>query len=975
MKKVFTLFVLVAASCIRANAGPGDAQGPDKHNINLLAKNRQGALTFMENKGQVKDQNGKERRDIDFKIADAGVSVFIGDGQIHYQWIKTTTDKQSVLQTGNRKPAKAELYRMDVVLVGANQNAAFVAEERQSFYEQYFLGGAATQAFTYNKITYKDIYPNIDWVFYFNAQGKLEHDFVVRPGGNVNDIRVQYNGATQLQLNNDGSLSATTPMGTLKEAAPHSYTKNGDIITSSFLLKNNILSFNTAPHKGTLIIDPTLEWGTYYGTPFDYNDNLDQTVIRTDPAGNIYVAGIAYSMSDIATTGSFQSAPILAYDWEGNQFLVKFSGSGQRLWATYYGKSVYPIGTGLACDKDGNVYLAGGTFSDASLVSAGAHQTVFGGSTDRDAYLVKFDGTGQRLWATYYGGAGEDVAFAVSCDTAGNVCMSGRTKSAAGIASAGSHKTQLVGAQAFFVAKFNSSGVRQWGTYYGESMPQQVGWTPDMTMTNDIGGNVYFTGCVGIYPTTTPQPADMTTTGSHQPVHSGKHDVLLVKLDKDGLREWATWYGGEEEDLITKDGLAADKWGNVYLAGRTHSTSGIATPGSHQDTWNGGFSVWSNPVHYGGDAFLVKFNNTGERQWATYYGGDQGENEFGYGGIGCDIFGNVLLSGQTSSNTNIATPGSYQSVLLSESNAYFVKFDSSGTRKWGSYFGNIAEGRIEAVATNDSGQIFIAGFFNDYTNLATPGAYQNTNTPLFIAKFDDCSDIISAADTILGNVTICAGATGTYNVLPLPGAGTYTWILPDGWSGSSTTETINITAANNSGQIGVAGNFSCGAGDTVYLNVTVNPLPVATITANGNVLSTGAFSTYQWQLNGSDIPGATSATYTATATGSYTVKVTDNKGCTNTSAAHSHTLTSVGGVSYKHQIRIFPNPGTTTVQVSTPVALHINISSVDGRLMMSSNAGAGTTAIDIQSLADGIYFIQMSDKENQVLKTEKLVKQ
>lgn len=972
---VFTLLVGTARArdTDKASGGSPWLSAAVETNTAEIKKNITGTgAVFTENKGQVKDQYGHARPDIDFKVNGGGVTVFIGQGEIHYQFAKVTGKQKQVTNTGRPDIA---MYRMDVALINANRNARVLTEEKQAYFDQYFSAQGSGRANAYKKITYKEVYPHIDWVFYFNTQGQLEHDFIVRPGGNVDNIKIQYKGATSLALNENGSLSAHTPMGTVKESAPHSYTGEGHIIASSFRLQDNVLSFYTAPHKGTLIIDPTLEWGTYYGTPFDYNDNLDQTVIRTDPKGNIYVAGIAYSMSDIATVGAFQSAPITTNSWEGSQFLVKFNSTGQRLWATYYGKAVYTIGTGLACDKNGNVFLAGGTMGDASLVSTGAHQTVFGGGDFKDAYLVKFDSTGTRQWATYYGGSNEDVAFALSCDTAGNVFMTGRTRSAENIASTGSHKEQLSGTEAFFLAKFNSAGVRQWGTYYGENIPQETGWTPDMTITNDGQGNVFFIGSVGINSNTTTLPADVITAGSHQPAHSGKHDILLVKFNGNGMRQWATWYGGTEEDLILKDGLAADKWGNIYLSGRTLSTAGIATAGSHQDTLGGGVSIWQNPVHYGGDAFLAKFNEAGIRQWATYYGGDEGENEFGYGGISCDIFGNVLLSGQTRSNTHIATAGSYQQALLSESNAYFVKFDSTGIRKWGSYFGSIAEGRIEAVSTNDSGQIFIAGFFNDYTNLATPGAHQSLNTPLFIAKFDDCSDIVSAADTILGNVSICAGSAGVYHISTLPGTSSYTWILPNGWSGNSTTETITVTAANNSGLLGVAGNFSCGAGDTVYLSITVNPLPVPTITANGNILSTGSFTTYQWQLNGSAIPGATGNTYTATSAGNYTVVVTDNKGCTGTAATYTYNPTSVDDIASKNLVSIFPNPATSLVQIATPAALTAQILSMEGKVLLQRKLSAGTTAIDIQGLAKGIYLIQITGKDNYVLKTEKIVKQ
>jgi hypothetical protein len=925
-------------------------------------------IVFTENKGQIKDQYGKHREDIDFKIIGKGVNVFVGDGKIHYQWV-SAADKNVV----SPEAQNYSLYRMDVELIGANSHAAMVTAEKQMFFEQYFSGDNAVRVNTYKRITYKDVYPNIDWVFYFNSNGKLEHDFIVRPGGKVSDIRIRYGGSTGIKINLDGSLTATTPMGAVTESAPRSYVQGGIAVASSFNLKDNVLSFKTAAHTGTLVIDPTLEWCTYYGTPYNYDDNLDQTAIRLDPKGNIYIAGVAAgSMTDIATVGSYQSTVNISDPWEKNQFLVKMTSAGQRLWATYYGRDVFVIGTGLACDKNGNVYLSGGTKESAGIATAGSHQSAYGGGTELDAYLVKFDSTGQRQWATYYGGSGEDISFALQCDTAGNIFMCGRTKSTTGIATPNSHKNNLVGTQAFFLAKFNSAGVRQWGTYYGEHATFEAGWKSDMTMAGDESGNVYFLAMIGIYPATTQQPAEMTTANSHQPVHGGLHDALLVKFNNNGGREWATYYGGDEEDLMTREGLTCDKWGNLYLLGATGSASGIATPGSHQTVLAGG-GWW--PEHMPGDGFLVKFNSAGVRQWGTYYGGTESDNSFGYGGVGCDIFGNVLIGGETTSNTAISTPGSYQAALLSAGNGYLVKFDSTGVRKWGTYFGGIAEGRIETIASNDSGQIFIAGYFNDYANLATPGAHQSLITPLFIAKFDDCSDIVSAADTILGDITICAGGTGTYSVSTVPGAGSYNWILPSGWTGSSSTNSINVTANSTNGIIGVAAVFSCGSGDTTYLNVTAVPLPVPVITASGNVLSTGTYASYQWKLNGADIPGAVNATHTAAVTGNYTVTVTDANGCSGTSTVYNHTLTSITEPLLNNLVKIFPNPATTWIKVSSPVALKINIAGIEGKIILSENIAPGTSSVHLDNLASGIYLIQVMDKDGRLVKTEKLVKQ
>jgi hypothetical protein len=74
------------------------------------------------------------------------------------------------------------------------------------------------------------------------------------------------------------------------------------------------------------------------------------------------------------------------------------------------------------------------------------------------------------------------------------------------------------------------------------------------------------------------------------------------------------------DHFIRRHDIAVDGSGNVFLVGYTASTSGISTTGSYQETYGGG-----------GDAFVVKFNSNGVRQWGTYYGGSNGENGTGLG--------------------------------------------------------------------------------------------------------------------------------------------------------------------------------------------------------------------------------------------------------------------------------------------------------------------------------------------------------
>lgn len=107
-----------------------------------------------------------------------------------------------------------------------------------------------------------------------------------------------------------------------------------------------------------------------------------------------------------------------------------------------------------------------------------------------------------------------------------------------------------------------------------------------------------------------------------------------------GVRQWATYYGGVTFEFGAC--CAVDGNGNAYLAGSSNSSAGIGS-GGHQNSYNGNY-----------DAFLVKFDASGVRQWGTYYGGTNGEN-----GNACavDGSGNVYLAGQTNSSGSIASSG------------------------------------------------------------------------------------------------------------------------------------------------------------------------------------------------------------------------------------------------------------------------------------------------------------------------------
>lgn len=137
----------------------------------------------------------------------------------------------------------------------------------------------------------------------------------------------------------------------------------------------------------------------------------------------------------------------------------------------------------------------------------------------------------------------------------------------------------------------------------------------------------------------------------------------------------------------------------------------------------------------------------------------------------------------------------------------------------------------------------------------------------------------SAAGLITGSTTVCQGQSNvSYSITPVTNASSYAWVFPSGVLYSvNNIETTNFSTVATSGFIKVVGlNTSCGAGDTSYLSVTVNPLPAAAgpITGsttvcqgvNGVAYSVGAISSatsYTWSLPSGVTTSGTSNTISA----------------------------------------------------------------------------------------------------------------
>jgi hypothetical protein len=687
---------------------------------------KQSQKGFVENKGQIHDQNFKANPTVKFLLNVPGMNVQLRSNGFSYDTYKNEKREIPSSNKGVRREETAQYvidskyHRIDIEFVNANSNAQVFAEERSSdylnFYNSVTPESGATEVYHYGKVTYRNIYPNIDVEFISEPNGKIsvEYNFILRPGANINNIQLKYKGANTIELKN-GKLNINVSNGNLVEEIPVSFWKNSgkkEKINYTILSKNSdetIIGYSGIDKviAETLIIDPTpvLNWGTYFG------GDESCTYMTIDAASNVFIVGDS-GFGSISTTGAYQTTITAGPD----AYIAKFNSNGGIMWATYYGGNSMEECTRVCTDNSGNIFVTDYTNSSNVMASTGAYQTSLAGT--RDCFLAKFNTSGFRIWGTFYGGIeySEEQSFGICTDPIGNVFITGVTNSTSGIATSGAHQTSFSGSTAYdaFLAKFDANGNILWATYYGDNNNDG-----GQNVSCDKLGNVFLLGYSDSY-------YGIATPGAYQYTLATSVDAFIVKFNPSGTRLWGTYYGGYATEFLGD--IKVDASNNAIICGYTNSGSNISTSGSWQPNNNGGTS----------DAYLAKFNSNGSLLWGTYYGGTN--KDFGIG-LATDSLNSVYLTGHTLSTTFISTPTAYQPSLASPgiSDSFLAKFDSTGTRIWGTYYGGNAGDNAVAISVGKNGDIFNAGGSSSTNGIATSGAFQTTNMctgyGVYVAKF------------------------------------------------------------------------------------------------------------------------------------------------------------------------------------------------------------------------------------------------
>ena len=255
----------------------------------------------------------------------------------------------------------------------------------------------------------------------------------------------------------------------------------------------------------------------------------------------------------------------------------------------------------------------------------------------------------------------------------------------------------------------------------------------------------------------------------------------------------------------------------------------------------------------------------------------------------------------------------------------------------------------------------------------TPGIYNVTltvndgNSPATHTIYN-CVTINGAPpqpSVISGNALPCEGSIVVYSVTQVFETN-YSWTLPSGWSGTSTTDSIYVTVGTGTGTISVTPSNSCDTGISRTLNVTAVIPPVANYTYVDNLgvvtftnSSSPDGSSFYWNFDDGGTSTLENPTHTYTAVGDYDVAFIVTNSCTSDTITQTINIPNLGIDEHSNLfVDVFPNPANNILNIKN---LHgtneLEIYNVLGEKFYSRTLKTVDSQINISGLNEGLYFL------------------
>ena len=345
----------------------------------------------------------------------------------------------------------------------------------------------------------------------------------------------------------------------------------GDIYLTGWTDGNLVHGENVPGLMDAFLRKIDLEGKTLWIRQFGSQNSDDASALTVDHDGDIVVVG--KSRGEITDTENQGG-------WDG--FLYKFDSDGNEIFRLQFGMDEDQLSKDVAVDSENNIYVVG---RNESILDRGIG---FGGW---DGFLYKFDPYGNEVWLKYFGGIEDDFVDAISIDMEDNIFISLTKRPILPTPQAIGKTSQTEDVSGVSVTKLDTFGKEVWTTDFGTNLDDEA-----MTIQTDFNGNIFLGG---------------QTRGEFEGFkNQGRSDAFVAKLDSNGSILWVNQFGYIGDDYVSSIGIDGD--GNIYAGGK---------PSGPFELYDG-----RQPGLLPGDAFIRKFNSSGETLWIHGY--DSGWDDF-----------------------------------------------------------------------------------------------------------------------------------------------------------------------------------------------------------------------------------------------------------------------------------------------------------------------------------------------------------
>lgn len=680
-------------------------------------------LSFVENHGQLDDE-------VEYVIRGPRGSAFFTKGGVTFDLWETQGERLDMgngvvgptLLSGNagqecpiyQYSQKTESCKRAVVKVGfldADPKCAAQGIDELPGKVNYLTGSDQskwhTDIPTFKGVIYRNVWPGIDAI-YRGDSNRLKYDIRVSPGADLSQIRLRYEGADSLSLDENGELHVATSVADFRENVPGIYQeKDGESIQLEggyVLLDANTVGFRIEGYDPSLplVIDPAsdLIYSTFLSGMSATGEVMN--VIAVDASGCAYVVGSTNSSDFPTTAGAFDTI----LNGTSDAFVTKLSSSGSVLvYSTFLGGTGGDGAKAIAVDSSGCAYVAGSTSSSDFPTTPGAFDTSY--DSKGGTFVAKLSFSGSALvYSTFLGGSGGDSAKAIAVDASGCAYVAGNTLSSDFPTTPGAFDTSYNGSGSSdcdtFITKLNSNGSALiYSTYLG-----MVGGVGSLhALAVDASGCAYAAGV-------TNSPSFPTTPGAFDTSFDGYCDCFITKLDTSGSAlVYSTFKGGSGEDYA--DSIAVDASGCAYVSGISHD-------------------------YYMNDsiAFVTKLNVNGSALvYSKDFGGPSQEVALA---IAVDDFGCAYVAGLTESSDFPTTTDAFDRSLSGYRDGFVAKLNSTGSAfVYSTFLGGTGLDIAYAIAIDIFGCAYVVGITTSSDFPITTGAFDtsfNGDRDVFVSK-------------------------------------------------------------------------------------------------------------------------------------------------------------------------------------------------------------------------------------------------